>query len=111
MTDLARGAIVLFGERGEFTGKPRPGVIVQRGSTLADSPSITLCGLTSTPIPGNPLRIAVPPTAANGLRELSFVMIDKLASISRSRIRDVIGALEQDEMAAVDTALRRWLDL
>ena len=111
MTELARGAIVLFGERGEFTGTPRPGVVVQRHSTLADSPSITLCGLTTTATSGNPVRIAIPPTAANGLKALSFVMIDKLASISRNRIREMIGELEHDEMVAVDTALRRWLDL
>jgi mRNA-degrading endonuclease toxin of MazEF toxin-antitoxin module len=38
-------------------------------------------------------------------------MIDKLASISRKRVRQVFGKLTTDEMAAVDHALKIWLEL
>jgi mRNA interferase MazF len=109
--ELRRGSVVLFGERGEYTGKPRPGVIVQREATLADAPSVTLCGITSLPMPGNAARVALSPSAQNGLEKPSWVMIDKLVSIGRSRVRLVIGALAEHELKQIDVALRRWLDL
>ena len=111
MTDLARGSLVTFSDRGEYTGKPRPGLVVQRGSTLADAPSITLCGLTTAPVPANAARVSLMPSPDNRLHEISYVMVDKIVSISRARIRTIFGRLEGEEMEAVDTALRRWLDL
>lgn len=111
MTELRRGSIALFSERGEFTSKLRPGLIVQRETTLAESPSITLCGITTFIMPTNASRIMLAPDPSNGLDELSFVMIDKIISIGRKRIRAIVGQLDADSLAAVDTALRRWLDL
>ena len=111
MAELTRGGIVRFAERGDYTSKPRPGVVIQHQSTLADAPSITLCGITTVATPGNVTRIALTPSSRNGLREVCFVMIDKVATIRRERIRDAIGVLEIEEMALIDEALRRWLDL
>lgn len=111
MTELQRGHVVYFGERGEFSGKLRPGVIVQRGSTLANSPSITLCGITTHAMPTNAARVAVSPSPENGLDLPSSVMIDKIATIGRARIKRIFGQLGPDEMSAVDTALRQWLEL
>jgi mRNA interferase MazF len=111
MIDLHRGNVVFYGERGEFTGKLRPGVVVQRESTLEDAPSVTLCGITTTAMPTNAARVPVMPSPENGLNTPSFVMIDMIASISRQRVRQVFGQLGQDEIAAVDHALRTWLEL
>ena len=111
MIELRRGDVVYFGERGEFTGKLRPGIIVQREATLADAPSVTLVGLTSMAIPTNAARVAITPTRENGLDATSYAMVDKIASISRTRIRQVFGQLTQDELAAIDHALRMWLEL
>lgn len=111
MIELHRGDVVYYGERGKFTGKLRPGVIVQSEATMADAPSVTLCGITTTSMPTHMARIAVSPSVANGLQRPSWIMIDKVASISRARVREVFGRLEVDEIEAVDEALRRWLDL
>lgn len=111
MTDLSRGALALFAERGDCTSKPRPGVIVQHPATLSASASITLCGLTTHRVPPNEARVVVMPSEENGLHEVSFVMVDKIASINRTRIRSVIGTLDDMTMRQVDQALRRWLAL
>jgi mRNA interferase MazF len=111
MIELNRGDIVYFGERGEYSGKLRPGVVVQRQATLADAPSVTLCGITSLPMPTNAARVAIAPSATNGLEQPSYIMIDKIASISRGRVRQVFGTLGRDEAATLDTALRLWLEL
>ena len=111
MIDLARGALIIFGERGEFAGKPRPGVVIQRSSTLADSPTVCLCGLTTTDAGFNPARVPLMPSSSNRLHAPSWVMIDKISSISRERIGKVVGALQAQDMEAIDLALRRWLNL
>ena len=111
MTDLIRGTIVSFGERGEYTGKPRPGIVIQHSSTLTLSPSVTLCGLTTFEVPPNRARVPLIPSDANGLRSVSYAMVDKIVSISRTRIGRVIGTLDRRDLDVLDGALRRWLDL
>ena len=111
MIELHRGDVVYYGERGEFSGKLRPGVVVQREATLSDATSVTLCGMTSTAIPTNVARISILPSPENGLETASYVMIDKVATISRNRVRQVFGRLGPDEIAAVNHALRMWLEL
>ena len=111
MIELHRGDVVFYGERGEFSGKLRRGVVVQHNATLVEAPSITLCGITSTSIPGNSARVSVVPSPQNGLELHSFVMIDKIASIGRISVRQVFGRLDPDDMVAVDRALRNWLEL
>ena len=111
MIELHRGDVVYYGERGEFSGKLRPGVVVQREATLVEAASVTLCGITSTAIPTNVARIAILPSSENGLDVASYVMIDKIATITRGRVRQVFGRLGSDEIAAVDHALRMWLEL
>ena len=111
MIELHRGDVVYYGERGEFTGKLRPGLVVQRDVTLANAPSVTLCGITSTPMPSHASRVPVSPSPLNGLDAPSYIMVDKIVSVSRARIRRVFGKLEPDVGLTVDTALRRWLDL
>ena len=111
MIELRRGAVVLYAERGEYTGKLRPGIVVQRNSTLVDAPSVTLCGLTSQPMPNHDARIVVVPDAGNGVDRVSFVMIDKVVSIGRARVREVVGLIDAETMLGVDRALKLWLEL
>jgi mRNA interferase MazF len=111
MTELQRGAVISYAERGDFTSKPRPGIVVQRTSSLAASPSITLCGLTTFGEATEIARFAIVPSPENGLREVSFVMVDKIATIKRSRVREVIGTLSPADMQRLDASLRAWLEL
>ena len=55
-------------------------------------------------LPG--FRIAIDPSADNGLRTQSQVMVDKVQALSRERIRKRAGALSATDMAQVDIALR-----
>jgi mRNA interferase MazF len=47
----------------------------------------------------------VEPTAHNGLRALSQVMVDKLSTLPRSKVSAPFGRLEDERMRAVDRAL------
>jgi mRNA interferase MazF len=107
---LRRGDVVAGIAPGDF-GKPRPVVIVQANVFLEDHASVTVCPLTSHVMGLRLFRVAVAPDEANGLKEPSEVMIDKLTSLRRERIGGPIGRLSAFDMEAVDGALRSWLSL
>ena len=86
-------------------------MVMQHNATLLESRSITLCGLTTSLLPSNVARIVLSPTAENGLREHSAVMIDKITTVRRDRIREHVGDVSAREMRELDEAVRRWLDL
>jgi mRNA interferase MazF len=111
MTELRRGQVVLAAERGDYTGKPRPMLIVQRTATLDASAGVTMCGFTTTVAATEPMRVAVLHLEGTGLSEPSMVMVDKVSTLRRERVREVIGELSDAKMREVDAALRRWLDL
>jgi hypothetical protein len=54
---------------------------------------------------------AVEPSARNGLRALSQVMVDKLTTVRRERIGAAIRELEPDSMTRVNRALALWLGI
>jgi mRNA interferase MazF len=56
-------------------------------------------------------RLTVEPSPANGLRSLSQLMIDKVTTVSRSRIAQVIGRLEDDLLLRVSRALALWVGI
>jgi mRNA interferase MazF len=54
-------------------------------------------------------RITIEPTRQNGLARRSQVMVDKAATVPRTRIGQRIGRLEADKMRAISVALARFL--
>lgn len=87
-------------------GKPRPALVVQAASLNADDcGSVVVCPLTTHLTGAASLRVAVDPTDANGLHVRSEVMVEKLAGVVRTRLRDVIGHLDRTSMTAVERAL------
>jgi mRNA interferase MazF len=50
-------------------------------------------------------RVTVEPNPANGLRTLSQVMVDKLATLPRTKISEPFGRLDAERMKAIDRAL------
>jgi len=84
-------------------GKPRPALIVQT-DLLSELDSVVLCPVTSE-LRTAVFRVTLEPTAHNGLRVLSQVMVDKLSTLPRSKISEPFGRLEDERMRAVDRAL------
>jgi mRNA interferase MazF len=86
-----------------YAGKPRPVVIIQ-DDRFAALNSVTVCPLTSNPLPA-PFRVAIEPSDANGLRHPSFVMVDKTMSLPRARLRDRVGRLTPADMMNINRAV------
>jgi mRNA interferase MazF len=105
--EVRRGDLVTIALRGDY-GKPRPALVVQ-SDAFAGLNSATVLRLTSE-IHDFPLfRITIEPTRQNGLARRSQVMVDKAATVPRTRIGQRIGRLEADKMRAISVALARFL--
>lgn len=100
---MKRGDIVTVALQGAY-GKPRPALVVQ-SNLLAELESVIICPITSAMRDASAFRITVEPDNANGLRELSQVMVDKLSTLPRSKISAPFGRLDDERMKAVDRAL------
>jgi mRNA interferase MazF len=107
---MTRGDVVTVALPGDY-GKPRPAVVVQDDHFNDTHASITVLPVTSTLVNAPLFRLAVEPSAHNGLRALSQVMADKLTTVRRERIGGVIGALEPETLTRVNRALALWLGI
>jgi len=94
----------------EFTGKPRPALIVT-DDFYSRSSSVVVCPLTTLPVNTPVLRIEVLPDTVNGLRRRSYIQIDKLGAVPVWKFGDRIGQLESSLMIEVDLALAAYLGL
>ncbi len=113
--DLTRGAIVLAcGPEAAATDDAdatRPFLVVQSDLFNETHGTITLCPLT-TRVGGETLfRVALSPQDHTGLTAECEIQVDKVLSIRRDRLTDVIGRASATRMEQVDQALRRWLML
>lgn len=108
---MNRGDVVLVREPRSPASKARPCVVVQRTGTLRKSSKITLCPVTSRLSGVEGQRPFIAPSPENGLLEPSEIQMDWVFSFRRENVGRVIGRLDDAGMRAVDTALRRWLDL
>ena len=107
--EVSRGDLVIAAFPGDY-GKPRPALVVQSDG-YSRLQSVTVLPLTSDLYPAPLIRINVAPSPSNGLQRQSHVMVDKAATISRTRIGQRIGHVDTEVMAAVGVALARFLDI
>jgi mRNA interferase MazF len=107
---VKRGDIVLAVAQGDY-GKPRPAVIVQSDLFNATHASLLVCLLTTELIDAPLFRLPITPTAPNGLREPSQIMVDKLLALPRNRLRERIGAVDDETMLSLNRAVALMLGL
>ena len=108
---MNRGSVVVVAAKGAYTGKPRPAVVVQSDMFNPTHASVTICPLTTDCVDAPLFRVTVAPGDRTGLREISQAMVDKVASVPRERVGKEIGRCTEDEIEAIDKALRSWLSL
>lgn len=106
---MKRGDVVLVTTRGDY-GKPRPALMVQT-DYFSEHPSVTICLLTSFAVDAPLYRYRVAPTADNGLTAPSFVQVDKLMTVPRLKIGDIIGRLSDKQMSEITRLLALWIGI
>ncbi len=106
---MNRGDIVLVAAAGEF-GKPRPALIIQSDNAFSTG-YYTYLPITTDLLRVPNIRIPISPTAANGLRFESEIMVDMIQTSSLPKFRPSIGAADRETLALVQKALSVHLDL
>ena len=82
--EMRRGDLVTIALPGDY-GKPRPALVVQ-ADAFAELSSVTVLPVTSELHDWRLFRVTIEPTQETGLLRRSQVMIDKAATVPRSRI-------------------------
>ena len=104
---MKRGDLVTVAMSGDF-GKPRPALVLQSDHFDATA-TVTVLLISSTLVDAPLIRLAVEPSAENGLRKPSQVMVDKAMTVRRDRVGAAFGRLEDDTMVAVNRSLALFL--
>ena len=107
---MKRGELWVAAGGGDYTGKPRPVVIV-RDDRFEATGSVTVCALTSDPTDAPLFRLLLSPDSENGLHEDSRVMVDKITTVRRERLIRRIGSLSVTDMRRIDRAMLVFLGI
>lgn len=107
---MKRGEIWTAAAGSGYAGKPRPVVIVQDDLFDATA-SVTICAFTTDETDAPLFRIPVDADATTGIRLPSRLMVDKITSMSRSKLGERIGQLSDDDLARLGRSIVVFLGL
>lgn len=93
-----------------YAAKPRPAVVIQ-DDRFSATDSVTVLPLTSHAVEIPLLRLPVEPSLTTGLREPSWVMIDKVTTVRRSSVHDRLGRLSAAQLLEVERSVLVFLGL
>lgn len=106
---MKRGDIVLVATPGDY-GKPRPALVIQ-SELFSEHPSVTICLLTSH-LQDTPLfRHTISPCPDNGLSSPSQVQVDKIMTVPRQKVGQVIGCLSDKQMNEITRLIALWVGI
>ncbi len=108
---MTRGDVVIIADRsGQYTGKPRPAVIVQSGNFSTEN-SITLCPITSEHQEAPLLRIELLPSETLPLARTSWIAVDKITTVRKAGIDRVIGSIRPSDIVKLNASLIVFLGI
>jgi len=105
---VRRGELWTVAGGGDYTAKPRPVVVLQDDS-FDVTESVTVCPLTTDPTEAPLFRIPIEPSERNGLDEPSLIMADKITTVRKSRLGEVLGSLSDEDMLRLNRAVLVFL--
>ena len=106
---MMRGDFVTVAMPGDF-GKPRPALVIQ-SNQFSEHASVTVLPVISALLAAPLLRVTVQPSAANGLRKPSQMMIDKAMTVKRSKAGAAFGRISREAMVEVERCLAVFLGI
>jgi mRNA interferase MazF len=106
---MKRGELLPIAMAGDF-GKSRQALVVQ-SDQFEHTGMVTVLLLSRTLVDAPLIRLTVQPTAANGLRIPSQVMVDKAMSVKRDKLGPAFGRLDDATMLSVARSLAVFLGI
>ena len=107
---MRRGEIWTTAGGKDYAGKPRPVVILQDDRFDATG-SITICAFTTDPPEAPLLRLPIEPSEKNGLREPCRLMVDKITTVPKAKIRTHVGRLDEEDIVRLNRAVLVFLGM
>jgi mRNA interferase MazF len=107
---MKRGEIWTVSGGTDYTGKPRPVVILQADSFDATA-SVTICAFTADETEAPLFRLAIQPNERNGLRAVCLLMADKISTIPKSKVGARVGRLDDEDVLRLNRAVLVFLGL
>lgn len=107
---MKRGEVWTVSGGKDYAGKPRPVVIVQDDSFDATD-SITICAFTTDETDAPLFRLPIEPNERNGLLSSSRLMVDKITTVPKSKVRSPIGRLDNEDLLRLNQAIVVFLGL
>lgn len=107
---LKRGDIWTVSGGKDYSCKPRPVVIVQ-DDCFDGTDSITICAFTTDETDAPLFRLPVAPNERNGLRAECRMMVDKIATVPKSKVGARIGRLDDEDILRLNQAVLVFLGL
>ena len=101
---MRRGEIWTAAGGPGYAGNPRPVVVIQDDRFDATE-SVTICAFTTDPTEAPLFRLRVGPSTANGLRDESSLMVDKITTVHRSRLSKRVGQLGDEDLIRLGRAI------
>lgn len=106
---MKRGDFVTIATQGDF-GKPRPALVIQ-ADQFNENATVTVLPVTSTLVAAPLLRIAVRPSAENGLMKPSQIMVDKAMTVKRDKVGPAFGHIDANAIVEVERCLAVFLGI
>ena len=107
---MRRGDIWTVAGCRDHAGKPRPVVIVQDDSFDATD-SIAVCAFTTDKTEAPLFRLPVEPNERNGLRAACRLMVDKISTVSKTKVGARVGRLDDEDILRLNQAALVFLGL
>ena len=107
---MRRGDIWTVAGGKDYAGKARPVVILQDDS-FDGTESITICAFTTDETDAPLFRLPVEPNERNGLRIPCHLMVDKVTTVSKSKVGTHIGRLDDEDILRLNRAVLVFLGL
>ena len=105
---MRRGEVWTGGK--DYAGKPRPVVILQDDQFDATG-SITICAFTTDPTEAPLFRVPIEPNERNGLRQACRLMVDKITTVPKAKIRTRVGRLNDGDIVRLNRAVLVFLGM
>jgi mRNA interferase MazF len=106
---MRRGEIWTVSGAGH-AGRPRPAVVVQDDHFDATA-SVTICVFTTDTTDAPLFRLPIAPSERNGLRAVSRLMVDKITTVSKDRLGERVGRLDDADITRLNRAILVFLGL